>query len=405
MVKSIEQFDYEHFDYNECFNTVRENFQKPNILICGATGVGKSSLINDILSLSEYNRAEVGNDGRPKTRGIHKYCSDEDNIVIYDSEGYEIENTQSFNDFEKDVIGFIDQKKRDNSTDINEWIHVAWYCVSAANKRFFEYDEELIRTIRSKNIPIIVIITKVDLSLEEELSSLIRTIKRKLEDVPIFTFSTEISDDNENYIKYVQKEEIINWTAGNLDESLRGGFLSAVKNAISIKRNYALKKVVPTYTASAAATVLGTTFVPVPFSDSVPLMAIQTTMTMHIMNVYNIHSNIGDAVKGVVGTSLISYVGRTIASKLIGLVPVVGKGTEIAVNTTVATTITATLGCAITVICERYLAKCIEKEGNENLSFETFFTSDNLKDAVKYVKEHKDEFDIAKIIGNGKNSQ
>lgn len=398
MGNNIEQFDFEHFDYTECFNTVKENIQKPNILICGATGVGKSSLINDVLSLTEYNRAEVGNEGRPKTRGIHKYCSDQDNIVIYDSEGYEIENTQSFNAFEKDIIGFIDKKKKDNSTNMNEWIHIAWYCISAANKRFFEYDEDLIRLIKSKNIPIVVIVTKVDLALEEELNSLVRAIKRKLDDIPIFTFSTEISVENENYNKFVQKEEIINWTIDNLDDSLRGGFISAVKSAISVKRNHSLSKVVPAYVGSAAAVVLSTSFIPVPFSDSVPLMAIQTTMAMHIMNVYNIHSNLGDAVKGVVGTSLISYIGRTIASKVIGLIPVVGKGTEIAVNTAVATTITATVGCAITVICERYLEKCVEKKGNDNPSFEEFFTPENLKDALKYVKDHKEEFDITKIV-------
>jgi len=403
--ENINKFDFENFDYEKCYKDVKDKIQKPNILLCGATGVGKSSMVNDILALTEYNKAEVGNEGKPKTKGIRKYTTPEDNIVIYDSEGYEIENTQNFQNFENDVIGFIDKQKKENSTNMNEWIHIVWYCVSAANKRFFEYDERMIKKIKEKNIPILVIISKVDLALEEELSDLIKTIKQRMEYLPIYTYSTEIGEHNPNYKKYVQKDEIINWTIENLDDSLKGGFISAVKNAIGLKRNHVLAKVVPGYTASAAATVLTTSFVPVPFSDSVPLMAIQTTMTMHIMNIYNIHSNVGDAVKGLVGTSLVSYVGKTIAAKLIGLIPNVGKGMEIVVNTSVAASITATIGCAIALICERYLILCVDSNGKENTSFEDFFTSDNLKDAIHYVKNHKDEFDIDKIIKNSKKTR
>ena len=46
------KFDVKNFDYDKCYEEVKENASKNiNIIVCGATGVGKSSLINDIFEL------------------------------------------------------------------------------------------------------------------------------------------------------------------------------------------------------------------------------------------------------------------------------------------------------------------------------------------------------------------
>lgn len=400
---SIAKFDYENFDYDRCFKEVKEKINKPNILICGGTGVGKSSLINDILSLSEYDKAEVGNAGRPMTRGIRMYSSEDDDIVLYDSEGYEIEDENTYGKFKEDIISIIDKKQKTNSADMTAWIHEVWYCISASNKRFFDYDEQLINAIKAKNVPIVIIVTKIDKSTQEELTNLIKTIKQKERNVDVFTYSTEIPEDSQNYLQYVQKTKIIEWAVNHLDESLKGGFISTVKSGITLKRNHVIAKVVPVYAASAAATVLASSFSPIPFTDSVPLMGIQTTMAMHIIRTYNIQSNVGDVIKGVLGTSTVSYLGKTLASQLIGLIPFVGNGVKIAVNTTVATTITATLGCALALVCEKYLKICVNSNGKNNISFIDFFTADTLKDAVNYVNNHKEEFNLNEIIKNSKN--
>ena len=67
---------------NSCFKEVRSGIKKPNILVCGATGVGKSSLVNDLLNLSVNNKAEVGDDGRPRTRGVELYTSEDSSINL-----------------------------------------------------------------------------------------------------------------------------------------------------------------------------------------------------------------------------------------------------------------------------------------------------------------------------------
>ena len=41
----MDRFDYENFDYEAAFRQVQEEVSKPNILICGVTGIGKSTMI------------------------------------------------------------------------------------------------------------------------------------------------------------------------------------------------------------------------------------------------------------------------------------------------------------------------------------------------------------------------
>ena len=56
--------------------------------MCGATGVGKSSLINDFFEFDKDSAAPVGSSGKPQTRGIHEYHSK--SITLFDTEGYEV---------------------------------------------------------------------------------------------------------------------------------------------------------------------------------------------------------------------------------------------------------------------------------------------------------------------------
>ena len=68
------------------------------------------------------------------------------------------------------------------------------------------------------------------------------------------------------------------------------------------------------------------------------------------------------------------------------------------VNTTVAASVTSVLGFAVALVCEQYLAACVDRNGAEHLPFAQYLNSERLKDAVKYVTEHKGEFNIQEII-------
>lgn len=59
---------------------------KPNILICGKTGVGKTSLIQAMTHVGTVPNSAIG-DAEATTRGFHVYETDAANFI--DSEGME----------------------------------------------------------------------------------------------------------------------------------------------------------------------------------------------------------------------------------------------------------------------------------------------------------------------------
>ena len=60
------KFDVKNFDYDKCYEEVKEIASKNiNIIVCGATGVGKSSLINDFFEFDKDSAAPVGSSGKP----------------------------------------------------------------------------------------------------------------------------------------------------------------------------------------------------------------------------------------------------------------------------------------------------------------------------------------------------
>ena len=95
-----------------------------------------------------------------------------------------------------------------------------------------------------------------------------------------------------------------------------------------------------------------------------------------------------------------SYIGKTLASQIASMIPVVGAGVKITVNVTVAASVTAILGAAITLIAEKYLNECIKNGGAKNLPINEFLTKEVFEEAISYVKGHKSEFGIDSIISD-----
>lgn len=396
----MDRFDFENFDYDDAFSRVQSEVSKPNILICGATGVGKSTMIRDFFHMSGDEGPEIGNKGSATTRGIQSYSPEGYSITLFDSQGYDIGSDEQ--KFMRDVLGTIGDKVKENPDEMTGHIHEVWYCVSAANNRFFEADEKMIREILKKyTTPVMIILTKVDCTDEEGIDALKKVISDKFPGISIFTYASDEKTadwDEETRKQYVQTEEITAWALANLDESLKAGFVPAIKKGLEAKRNYIAGKTIPRYAALAAGTVAATSIINVPFSDSLPLMGLQLKMSFEIIRGYGIRAERQKLAADLLGTSAVTILGRTLASNLIRVLPFAGNVFNATVNTSVAASVTAVLGFSVALVCEQYLAACVDNNGAQNIPFVQYMNSDRLKEAMKYVTDNKKEFNIQEII-------
>ncbi|QSR35351.1 GTPase [Marinobacterium iners] len=93
---------------------------KCNIIICGASGVGKSTLINAIFG-EEVVKAGAG---KPVTQHLEKVTIPEKGICLWDTKGIEAKDYQrTMNSLENEFKQAIDKAE-----DFSEIPHIGWVC-------------------------------------------------------------------------------------------------------------------------------------------------------------------------------------------------------------------------------------------------------------------------------------
>ena len=97
-----------------------------NVLIAGRTGVGKSTLINEIF---QGRLAETGQ-GMPITKETRRLTKKGIPLAIYDTRGLELKEYQQIIE---ELVEFARAQARD--TDGYQHIHVAWLCVAEDGRR------------------------------------------------------------------------------------------------------------------------------------------------------------------------------------------------------------------------------------------------------------------------------
>lgn len=145
-----------------------------NMAMIGKSGVGKSALINYIFN-QDICKSGIG---KPVTeQGFHKFDTTINGVSlsIYDSWGLEADK---YNIWLDDFSKFCEAHGR--SSDISEWLHVAYYCIDAAGARFEEADKEIIERLAAEKIKVNIILTKAALISEEQTEQLKSAIESEL---------------------------------------------------------------------------------------------------------------------------------------------------------------------------------------------------------------------------------
>ena len=190
---------------NKFIDLLKENanfieLKQMNFLIIGTSGVGKSTLINQLFG------EEVAKEGTGKRcttlRKRYELKNKYPFISFTDSMGTEIGNGHDLEQVEKDTLEEITNKL--NSNDPNEHIHGIIYCTTS--NRFFEDELKLIQKIRAKydgkKLPIVVVYTRASDNKEAE------SIKKAINEF-LGKYNERISDEifGIEFIKVMAREK------------------------------------------------------------------------------------------------------------------------------------------------------------------------------------------------------
>ena len=196
------------------------NHYKANIMLIGKTGAGKSEFINYLIG---DNAARTGC-GEPVTMDFDEYEYSFKNrftLKIFDSKGLEVD---SYNEISEEIIEFV--KLKNGSENIQDWIHIIFYCINIDRARLEPYEEKFITNIQEAagyRIPIILTHSK-GTSNDANNESLKKRIKERLGDNTRVYFVNSKSETLRSGDSYQQfgKESIMNELFDNLwDNSAR----------------------------------------------------------------------------------------------------------------------------------------------------------------------------------------
>lgn len=339
-------FNLDTYDLKEELDRLRGKVKKPNILIAGATGSGKSSVVNHVFGRDLTKVAA----GEPVTRGIHEFKSEDVAIVLYDSEGYEIGSARQ-EAYADEVIGFVE---RAGSKGAAEQMHLVWYAINASMKRVTPLDKALIRRLNDVT-SVAVVFTQIDQVDLDELAALREEVKDVVANDAVFQVSvaSELLNDPE-LRAHLDWERLVTWSVEQLDQSLQEGLLMEVhaesEEMLKLKRKKA-NRIISGYVASAGTAAA----VPLPFADAIALTPIQVTMSVHLFRYWGVKTN-DDMLRALIGSTVIPQIGRALSKTILLNVMKFFPGANAAasvINATVASGITWAIGLAINEVAYR----------------------------------------------------
>lgn len=343
----------EKFDARDIAEKIMEAIQKEykelktlNVMILGKTGVGKSTLINNMFN---KKLVETGI-GKPVTHRIEKIAKPDFPLAIYDTPGLELSGENSINTLLEEVVSEID--KGIKSGDVGKAIHCIWYCISTPSHRFEQAEIDFLKKFLEKtseyDVPVIIVLTQS--YSDPDTESLMKEIKK--ENLPVVNIVPVLAENYDINEKCTVKaygldrlSEIMNCV---IPDVVQKTFVAVQKVNLELKKGRAQAVVA---TSAVAAAAMGA--VPIPFSDAAVLVPEQIAMLGGITAVFGIpieKGTITAIVSATIGTAGTTVLGKTIVANLIKFIPGIGSVAGSVISGSTAATLTIALGEAYIII-------------------------------------------------------
>ncbi len=327
-----------------------------NIMIIGKTGVGKSTLINNVF---RERLVETGI-GKPVTQHLSKITKPGVPLTIYDTKGLELD-AKVQGEIKKEIIEQMDSMLA--KKNVKDFIHVAWYCINSTSNRIEDFEIEWIQEF-SKKLPVILIMTQCMGTKHKEFESYIRNLNLPIINV-VPTLAEEIEINEEIKIPAFGLKKLVDITYSCIDEAAQKAFINAQMVDLERKVIAARLAVIP-----YVATNFATGFTPIPFSDVAILVPSQIGMIAHLTVIFGLNfdkafiSSIVTAIGGVGSTTLI---GKTIVANALKFIPGLGTIAGGAISGTTAAILTAALGFAYIEVMNKIAVKIYNGHNIENV--------------------------------------
>ncbi|GGA14663.1 GTPase family protein [Okeania sp. KiyG1] len=290
---------------------IREGLKPPSIAVIGRTGTGKSSLIKAILGLDD-DEIKVGA-GFPVTERYERYPfphNQDTPIILYDSPGYEASKTD---DFLEETLKFLRDKSLSNTESVDDCIHLIWYLIHGGLGRIEYFDKQVIQTLLSEKIPIIMVLSRCDTAQPEKLSKLRKKLSEVLADIEQ-TANTqlkimEVSADPIPGKTVSGLKELTEESKKAIPELYAEAFIRAQRVNIKLKRKPAYSLI-----GKTAGACFGLSFIPIPGSTKLSVMGTQPALLASIAKLYNLDPflNNGITAATIAFSGLLVIVGATI---------------------------------------------------------------------------------------------
>lgn len=272
----------------------------PTIMICGKTGVGKTSLVQAVTHAGTVPDEAISHSA-PATENFVVYETDVARFV--DCEGMEPGQTvDDYSSFIKDEM-----IKRLDSDDASKVVHCVWYCIDGAGARLLDSDARLIRELSDR---VLLVVTKSDCLRKGQVEAMMNVI---LDLIPSERVVMVSSMEKNGLAQLLDKSMALCADA----EVYANGQLASFRDRwdayyARMRRTWQARtteqaEALINWAAGRAAAIA---LVPLPLADVAPLMANELYMIYKLGAVY------GYAVNKTVLTMLAGVTGGSIAGKL-----------------------------------------------------------------------------------------